>query len=141
MAPEYYTIYVIKSGLRAAGLNWTTSAFVPIHKKGSTKKCENYRTICLICHASKILLRIIEKKLHNFLESQIPPEQADFVRGRGTRDQIFNVRQLIEEARKFNTPMSHYKKDFDCVKWNGLWNVLKKMEIPQYILSLLKNLY
>lgn len=72
--------------------DWTNSAFIPIHKKGSTQKCQNYRTISLTSHASKILLRIIDRRLQRYLTPEIPPEQAGFVKGRGTRDQIFNMR-------------------------------------------------
>lgn len=72
--------------------DWTNSTFIPIHKKGSTQKCQNYRTISLTSHASKILLRIIDRRLQRYLTPEIPPEQAGFVKGRGTRDQIFNMR-------------------------------------------------
>jgi len=69
--------------------DWAKSAVIPIHKKGSTRKCQNYRTISLISHASKVLFRVIDRRLQQYLSHQIPPEQAGFVKGRGTRDQIF----------------------------------------------------
>lgn len=74
-----------------------------------------------------------------------PSRTAIFIKGRGTRDQIFNIRQLIEKTREFNTPMLlcfiDYKKAFDCVRWNNLWTVLKKMGIPHHLVSLIGNLY
>ncbi|XP_071580973.1 uncharacterized protein [Temnothorax nylanderi] len=124
--------------------NWAKSAVIPIHKKGSTRKCQNYRTISLISHASKVLLRIIDRRLQQYLSHQIPPEQAGFVKGRGTRDQIFNIRQLIEKAREFNTPMFlcfiDYKKAFDCVRWKDLWKVLREMGVPDHLVTLISNL-
>lgn len=99
--------------------DWTISILVPIHKKGSSIKCSNYRTIALISHASKILLRIIQLCLKTYLEHQIPQEQAGFVKVKGTREQILNIRQLIEKSRKFQVPMiicfMDYQKAFDCV--------------------------
>lgn len=125
--------------------DWAKSAFIPIHKKGSTRKCQNYRTIALISHASKILLRILDQRLRRYLDYQIPPEQAGFVKGKGTKNQIFNIRQLIEKAREFNMPMLlcfiDYKKAFDCVKWNYLWRVLREMGVPHHLMILIRNLY
>lgn len=67
------------------------------------------------------------------------------MKGRGTRDQIFNSRQLIEEAREFNTPMLlcfiDYKKAFDCVRWSSLWTVLKEIGFPDHLVTLISNLY
>lgn len=93
----------------------------------------------------KILLKILDQRLHRYLEFQIPPKQAGFVKGRGTRDQIFNSRQLIEKAREFNTPMLlcfiDYKKAFDCVRWSSLWVVLKEMRVPDHLVTLISNMY
>ena len=80
---------------------WAHTIFIPLHKKGSTKKCNNYRLIALISHASKILLHILNERLKSYLSKEIAPEQAGFVKGKGTREQILIVRQIIEKAREF----------------------------------------
>lgn len=85
--------------------DWATSIFIPIYKKGATTKCNNYRTISLISHPSKTLLRIVKRRLETYLDRQIPHEQAGFVKGKGTREQILNLRQLTEKSREFNIPM------------------------------------
>jgi hypothetical protein len=77
---------------------------IPLHKKGPTTLCDNYRLIALISHASKIMLYILQARLNAFLHCEIAPEQAGFVKGRGTREQILNARQLIEKAREYYVP-------------------------------------
>ncbi|CAK1602554.1 unnamed protein product [Parnassius mnemosyne] len=93
---------------------------IPLHKKGSTRICGNDRTVVLISHASKIILYILNSTLQSYLQWQIPSEQAGFVKGRGTREQIVNVRQIIEKNREFNTSVFmcfiDYSKAFDCVR-------------------------
>ena len=79
--------------------DWKKSIYVPIYKKGDKKECGNYRTIALISHASKILLRVLQKRLEAFLIPELPSEQAGFRRGRGTRYHISNLRWLMERAR------------------------------------------
>lgn len=100
--------------------DWAHSVFIPLHKKGSTKKCSNYRLIALISHASKVLLHIINTRLQAFLNPEIAPEQAGFIRGRGTREQILILRQIIEKCREFNIPLYicfvDFRKAFDTVK-------------------------
>lgn len=125
--------------------DWTKSVILPLHKKGSTKKCDNYRTLSLISHASKILLQIINARIRHYLDWQIPQEQAGFVKGKGTREQILNVRQLIEKANEFNVPFMmcfvDYSKAFDCVNWKRLWEVLNTMGVPKHLILLLQGLY
>lgn len=126
-------------------VDWTESMFVPLHKKGSTRDCNNYRTLALIPHVSKILLYIINHRLKHFLQRQIPEEQAGFVLGKGTREQILNVRQIIEKSREFNSPVLlcfiDYTKAFDCVQWDKLWEVLSEMGTPRHLIDLVRNLY
>ncbi|KAA5653529.1 hypothetical protein F3G64_36185, partial [Pseudomonas aeruginosa] len=94
---------------------------IPLHKKGSTRTYSNYRTVALISHASKVMLYVINGRLQSYIQWQIPSEQAGFVKGRGTREQIVNVRQIIEKSREFNMPILlcfiAYTQAFDCVRW------------------------
>lgn len=125
--------------------DWAHSTFVPLHKKGSTKKCGNYRLISLISHASKIMLHVINTRLQAFLSREIASEQAGFVRGRGTREQLLIMRQIVEKAREFNIPLYvcfvDFRKAFDTVKWWKLWQVLTEMGVPQHLVYLIKRLY
>ena len=84
------------------------SVFIPIPKKGNAKECSNYHTIALISHASKVLLKILQARLQQYMNRELPDVQAGFRKGRGTRDQIVNNRWIIEKAREFqkNTSIS-----------------------------------
>ena len=99
--------------------DWKKSVYVPIYKKGDKQECGNYRTIALISYASKVLLRIIQKRLEVFLIPELPIEQAGFRRGRGTRDHISNLRWMMEKAREHQRDLYvcfiDDKKAFDCV--------------------------
>ena len=75
------------------------STFIPIPKKGHTKECSNYRTIALISHASKTMLKILQARLQQYVNPKLPDVQAGFRKGRGTRNQIANIRCIIEKAR------------------------------------------
>ena len=77
------------------------SVFIPIPKKGNAKECSNYRTIALISHASKVMLKILQGRLQQYVNRELPDVQAGFRKGRGTRDQIANIRQIMEKAREF----------------------------------------
>ena len=81
--------------------DWKTSVFIPILKKGNVKECSNYRTITLISHASKVMLKIIQARLQQYVNRELPDIQAGFRKGRGTRDQIANIRWIMEKAREF----------------------------------------
>ena len=83
---------------------WTFSTFIPLPKKGDLKQCASYRTIALVSHASKILLRIILERIRVKTETEIADEQAGFRQGRGTRDQITNLRILMHKAREHQQP-------------------------------------
>lgn len=100
--------------------DWTESIYIPIHKKGAKDLCGNYRTITLINQTSKIMLYILQERLRPYLLPQISEEQAGFRPGRGTRDQLLNVRQMIEKFYEFNVPalmcFLDYSKAFDNVK-------------------------
>ena len=80
---------------------WKRSVFIPIPKKGNAKECSNYRTIALILHASKVMLKILKARLQQCVNRELPYIQAGFRKGRGTRDQIANIRWIIKKAREF----------------------------------------
>ena len=91
---------------------WTESLIVPIPKKGNLRKCENYRTLSLICHSSKILLRIILNRLTSQAEEILSEEKAGFRKGRSTTEQIFNYRNLIEKHLESQKDLYHNFIDF-----------------------------
>ena len=81
--------------------DWKRSVFIPIPKKGNTKECSNYHTIALISHASKVMLKILQARLQQYVNRELPDVQAGFRKGRGIRDQIANIQWIIEKAREF----------------------------------------
>ena len=81
--------------------DWKRSVFIPIPKKGNAKECSNYRTIALISHASKVMLKILQARLQQYVNRELPDIQAGFRKSRGTRDQIANIRWIMEKAREF----------------------------------------
>ena len=81
--------------------DWNRSVFITIPEKGSAKECSNYHTITLISHTSKIMLKILQDRLQLYMNHELPDVQAGFRKGRGTRDQIANIRWMIEKAREF----------------------------------------
>ena len=83
----------------ATGLE--TSVFIPIPKKGNAKECSNYRTIALISHANKVMPQILQARLQQYMNRELPDVQAGFRKGRGTRDQIANICWNMEKAREF----------------------------------------
>ena len=125
--------------------DWKRSVFIQIPKKGNAKECSNYCTIALISHASKVMLKILQARLQQYLNRELPDVQADFRKVRGTRDQIANIRWIIEKARESQKNIYFcfidYTKAFDCVDHNQLWKTLKEMEIPDHLTCLLRNLY
>ena len=81
--------------------DWKRSVFIPIPKKGNAKQCSNYCTIALISHARKVVLKILQARLQQDINRELPDMQAGFIKGRGTRDQIANIFWIIEKAREF----------------------------------------
>ena len=77
--------------------DWKRSVFIPIPKKGNAKECSNYRTIALISHISKVMLKILQARLQQYMNGELPDVQAGFRKGRGTRDQITNIRWIMEK--------------------------------------------
>ena len=85
----------------AVATDWKRSVFLPMPKKGNAKECSNYRTIALISHASKVMFKILQARLQQYMNRELPDVQASFRRGRGTRNQIANILWLMEKAREF----------------------------------------
>ena len=125
--------------------DWKRSVFITISKKGNAKKCSNYCTIALISHASKGMLKILQVRLQQYVNWELPDVQAGFRKGRRTRDQIANNHWIIEKAREFQKNIYFcfidYTKAFDCVDHNQLCKILKEMGIPDHLTCLLRNLY
>ena len=119
--------------------DWKMSVFVPISKKGKAKECSNYRTIALISHASKIMLKILQARLQQYVNRELLDVQVGFRKGRGTRDQIANIRWIIEKAKEFQKNIYFcfidYAKAFDYVDHNKLWKILQEMGIPNLTLD------
>ena len=123
--------------------DWKRSVFIPIPKKGNAKECSNYHTIALISHIGKVMLKILQVRLQQYMNWELVVVQAWLRKGRGTRDQIANICWIIEKAREFqkNICFISYTKAFDCVDNNKLWNILKEIGIPDHLTCLLRNLF
>ena len=125
--------------------DWKCSVFIPIPKKGNAKECSNCCTIALISHASKVMLKILQARLQQCVNCELPDVQAGFRKGRGIREQIANIHWVIEKAREFQKNIyfcfTDHAKAFDCVDHNKLWKILKEMDIPDHLTCLLRNLY
>ena len=121
------------------------SVFIPIPKKGNTKECSNYCTIALISDSSKVMLKILQARLWQYTNHELPDVQAGFRKGRGTRDHIANICWIIKKAREFQKNIYfcfiNYAKAFDCVYHNKLWKILKEMGIPDHLTSLEKPIW
>ena len=85
----------------AVAKGWKRSVFIPILKKGNAQECSNYRTITLISHASKVMLKILQARLQQYVNHELPDVQDGFRKGKGTRDQIANICWIIEKVREF----------------------------------------
>ena len=124
--------------------DWKRSLFIPNPKKGNAKECSNYCTIALISHASKIMLKFLQTRLQQYVNCELPDVQAGFRKGRVTRDQIANMRWIIEKAREFQ------KNIYFCLLtmpkpltvWiTKNWEILQEMRLPDHLTCLLRNLY
>ena len=106
-----------------------------IPKKGNAKECSNYRTIALISHASKVMLKILQARLQQYGNHELTDVQAGFRKGRRTRDQIANIRSIMEKPREFQKNIyfcfMDYAKTFDYVDHKKLWKILKEMGITR----------
>jgi len=143
---QEYTEELYKKDLHEQWLqDWKRWVFVAVPKKGNAKECSNYCTIALISHASKVMLKILQAKLQQYVNYEPPDVSAGFRKGRGTRNQIANIHWIIEKVWEFQKTIYlcfiDYTKAFDCVDHNKLWKILKEMWIPDHLFWLLGNLY
>ena len=115
---------------------WKRSVFIPIPKKGNAKECSNYCTIALISHTSKVMLKILQARLQQYVNRELQDIQGGFRKGRGTRDQIVNIHWVIEKGGEFqkNICFIDYPKAFDCVDHNKLENSSRDVSTrPPYL--------
>ena len=125
--------------------DWKRSVFVLLPKKGNAKECSNYRTIALISHASKVMLKVLQARLQQYMNQELLHDQAGFKKGRGATDHIANICWIIKKARGFQKNIYFcfvdYAKAFDCVDHNKLWKILQEMGIPDHLICLLRKKY
>ena len=128
----------------AFGLYFFSPDFLAF-KTYNPKECSNYNTVALILHASKVILKILQARLQQYMNRELPDVQAGFRKGRITRDQIANIHWIIKKAREFQKNIyfcfTDYAKAFNCVDHNKLWKILKEMGIPDHLTCLLRNMY
>ena len=133
----------LENSAEAIGLEMSDSILVP--KKGNAKECSNYCTIALISHASKVMFKIFQARLQQYVNQELPHVQAGFRKGRGTRGPIANIHWIIEKTRELQKNIYFcfidYTKAFDCVDHNKLWKILKEIEMSDHLTCLLGNLY
>ena len=120
--------------------DWKRSVFIPIPKKGNAKECLNYSTIALIPHASKVMLNILQARLQQYVNHEVPDVQAGLRKGRGTRDQIANIRWIMEKVKSsrktFISALLTMPKPLTV--WITInWKILKEMGIPDHLTCLL----
>ena len=125
--------------------DWKRSVFILIPKKGNAKACVTHHTIVHISRARRLMLKILQARLQQYVNWEHSDVQAGFRKGRGTRDQTANIHWVTEKARELRKNIYFcfidYVKDFDCVDHNKLWKILKEMGIPNHLTCLLRNLY
>ena len=121
---------------------------VSFHSNPKERQCQRMFKllhVALISHASKIMLKIFQARLQQYVNHELLDVQAGFRKGRGTRDPICNIRWIIGKAREFQKNiyccLIDYTKAFDCVDHNKLWKILQYMGIPDHLTCLLRNLY
>ena len=109
-------------------------------KERQCTECSNYHTISLISHASKVMIKILQARLQQYMNHELPDVQAGFRKGRGARDQIANIHWIMEKAREFQKNIYFcfidYVIVFDCVVHNKLWKILREMGIPDHLTCL-----
>ena len=120
------------------------SVFISILNKGNANECSNYSTIALISHAGKLMLKILQARLQQYMNCELPDVQAGFRKGRETRHQIANICWIIKKAREFQKNICcfiDYAKAFDCMDHNKLWKSLQEMGVLDRLTCLLRKLF
>ena len=124
--------------------DWKRPVFIPIPKKVNAKECSNYHTIAFISHASKVMIQILQARLQQYMNWELPDVQAGFKKGRITRDQTANICWIIKKAREFQRNIYFcfidHANAYDCVDNSKLWKFFE-MGIPDHLTCLLRNLY
>ena len=125
--------------------DWKRSAFILIPKNGNAKDCSNYCTAALLSHTSKVMLKLFQTRLQQYVKHELPDVEAGFRKGKGTRDQIANIHWIIKKAKEFQKNIYlrfiDYAKDFDWVDHKKLRKILEELGIPDHLACLLRNLY
>ena len=138
------TLYVSIFGKLSSGHRTGKGQF-SFQSQSNAKECSNYRTTALMSHTSKVMLKILQARLQQYVNCEHPDIQAGFRKDRGIRDQIPNICWIIEKAREFQKNICfcfiYYAKAFDCVNHNKLWKILKEKGTPDHLICLLRNLY
>ena len=124
---------------------WKRSVFIPIPKKDNAKECSNYHTIAVISHTSKVMLKILQAKLQQYVNHELPDVQVGFEKAEGPEIKLQIYVGSSKKSRAFQKNIYFcfidYAKAFDCVDHIKLWKILKEMGIPDHLTCLLRNLY
>ena len=133
----------LENSAEATGLEKVSFHYIP--KKCNVKECSNCYTVALISHTSKVMFKILQARLQQYMKCELPDVQAGFRKGRGLRDQIANICLIIKKARQFQENIYFcfidYTKAFDYVDHDKLWKILQEIGIPDHLTCLLRNLY
>ena len=125
--------------------DWKRSVLIPIPKKGNAKECSNYCAIAVVSHASKVMLKILQARLQQYMNHELSDVQVGFRKGRGTRDQIANICWIIQKSKR--VPEQHLllllltMPKLLTVWITTNWKILREMGIPDHLICLLRNLY
>ena len=124
--------------------DWNTNLIVKIPKKGDLQNCDNWRGITLLSMPSKIFCRVLLNRIEEAIDVNLRQEQAGFRRGKGCMDQIFSLRNIIEQSTEWNAPLcigfKNFKKAFDSIHHETLWKILRHYGLPQKIVDLISVL-
>ena len=144
MLCKYYTQYANKFGKLSSGHRTGKGQFSFQSQRRARPKNVQTTTQLHSSHTSKVMLKILQARLQQYVDHELPDVQAAFRKGRGTRDQIANICWIIEKAGEFQKNIYFcfidYAKAFDCVDHNKLWKILREMGIPDHLTCLLRNL-
>ncbi|KAI2650200.1 putative 149 kDa protein [Labeo rohita] len=145
LLPRLHNLIKLIWRLNKVPTRWKKAIIIPIHKKGDSRECNNYRGISLLSVVGKVFMKILQSRLQMPREQTSREEQAGFRPGRGCCDQIFALRQLVERYIRYGQrtviAFIDFKSAFDCIDWTVLWRTLEADHVPPKIISLLKSAY